>query len=158
MSSTNVLSERCSNIPVSPEKKDAKDSKEAPKSLEYHRQMLESRLKGEKLVPDISLQSSSSTNATTTTTTNSSGAGAGVAKVVPGITHAYRFLPLSSAEKAYVSPSDTIQSPATQKLAAFRTKHLKAAKPRSLFAKTTTKNAGDLASTSTSTNSSQDNN
>ncbi|TID16067.1 hypothetical protein E6O75_ATG09125 [Venturia nashicola] len=157
MSSTNVLSERCSNIPVSPEKKDAKDSKEAPKSLEYHRQMLESRLKGEKLVPDISLQSSSSTNATTTTTTtttNSSGAGAGVAKVA----HAYRFLPLSSAEKAYVSPSDTIQSPATQKLAAFRTKHLKAAKPRSLFAKTTTKNAGDLASTSTSTNSSQDNN
>lgn len=119
--STNILSERSSNIPVSPEKKDAKDSKEAPKSLEYHRQILESRLKEEKLVPGISLQSSSSTTATATTTT-----GAAAAKVIPGIAHAHHLIPFSSAEKTYVSPSDTIQSPATQKLAAFRTKHLKA--------------------------------
>lgn len=121
MSTTNVLSERSSNIPVSPEKKDATDSKEAPKSLEYHRQILESRLKEEKLVPNISIQPSSPTTAATT---DSAG---GAAKVIPGFTHhAHHLLPISSAEKTYVSPSDTIQSPATQKLAAFRTKHLKA--------------------------------
>jgi hypothetical protein len=108
---SNILSERSSNIPVSPEKKDNKDSKEAPKSLEYHRQILESRLKEEKLV-GISLQSS-------TTTTTPAGA-------IVGIIHAHHLVSLFSATQTYVSPSDTIQSPATQKLAAFRTKHLKA--------------------------------
>jgi Spo12 family len=102
---SNILSERSSNIPVSPEKKDNKDSKEAPKSLEYHRQILESRLKEEKLV-GISLQSST--------------------RAIVGISHAHHLVSLSSASQTYVSPSDTIQSPATQKLAAFRTKHLKA--------------------------------
>ncbi|QDS70365.1 hypothetical protein FKW77_009065 [Venturia effusa] len=163
--STNILSERSSNIPISPEKKDTKDPKKeapapAPKSLEYHRQMLESRLKEDKLVPGISLQSSSSLNtdaATGTTGTTNAGVGVGVTKVVvPGIAHAHHLVALSSSSQTYVSPSDTIQSPATQKLAAFRTKHIKAAKPRSLFAKTTAKNAGDLASTSTSTTSSQE--
>lgn len=115
--SNNVLSERSSNIPVSPEKKDMKDSKEAPKSLDYHRQILESRLKEERLVLGISLQSSSPTTTTTTTSPT---------KLVPGIAHAHHLIPLSSASQTYVSPSDTIQSPATQKLAAFRTKHIKA--------------------------------
>jgi hypothetical protein len=105
---SNILSERSSNIPVSPEKKDNKDSKEAPKSLEYHRQILESRLKEEKLVV-ISLQSSTITP-----------------QAIFGISHAHHLVTLSSASQTYVSPSDTIQSPATQKLAAFRTKHLKA--------------------------------
>lgn len=157
---SNILSERSSNILVSPEKKDNKDSKETPKSLEYHRQILESRLKEGKSVV-ISLQSST----------------ASPAKALVGIAHAHHLVTLSSASQTYVSPSDTIQSPATQKLAAFRTKHLKAwvwivpqsfvnntdtrfkhsAKPRSLFAKTTAKNAqSDLASTSTSTDSSQE--
>lgn len=106
---SNILSERSSNIPVSPEKKDNKDSKEAPKSLEYHRQILESRLKEEKLV-DHSLPPSRPTPS-----------GARV-----GISHAHHLVTCSSADQTYVSPSDTIQSPATQKLAAFRNKHLKA--------------------------------
>ncbi|KAL1608392.1 hypothetical protein SLS60_003333 [Paraconiothyrium brasiliense] len=41
----------------------------------------------------------------------------------------------------YVSPSDSIQSPATQKLSAFRNKHItKKAKPQTLFKSTSSKN------------------
>ncbi|KAJ4354013.1 uncharacterized protein N0V89_005745 [Didymosphaeria variabile] len=41
----------------------------------------------------------------------------------------------------YVSPSDSIQSPATQKLSAFRNKHItKKTKPQTLFKSTSSKN------------------
>lgn len=69
-------------------------------------------------------------------------------------------------QQTYISPSDTIQSPATQKLAAFKNRHLgrgysiqtshartreltmraSAVKPQSLFAKTTSRNADAAAS------------
>ncbi|KAJ4303117.1 hypothetical protein N0V90_002009 [Kalmusia sp. IMI 367209] len=89
--SSNVLSARDVNAqvkPASPEKK-----VEKPQSLEYHRQMLQSRLReGDKT-------------------------------------------------QQYVSPSDAIQSPATQKLSAFRNKHItKKAKPQTLFKSTSSKN------------------
>ncbi|KAJ8068235.1 hypothetical protein OCU04_003803 [Sclerotinia nivalis] len=43
-------------------------------------------------------------------------------------------------EEKYISPSDTIQSPTTAKLSAYRNKQVgKNAKPRSLFAKTSAK-------------------
>ncbi|KAF2790278.1 hypothetical protein K505DRAFT_327691 [Melanomma pulvis-pyrius CBS 109.77] len=65
---------------------------EKPKSLEYHRQVLESRLQ-------------------------------------------------SGQSQQYVSPSDEIMSPATQKLNAFRNKHaMKKSKPQTLFKKTSSKN------------------
>ncbi|KAL3425878.1 hypothetical protein PVAG01_02669 [Phlyctema vagabunda] len=40
----------------------------------------------------------------------------------------------------YISPSDTIMSPCTAKLSAYRTKQVGKAKPKSLFAKTSSKN------------------
>ncbi|KAB8291723.1 hypothetical protein EYC80_006520 [Monilinia laxa] len=44
-------------------------------------------------------------------------------------------------EEKYISPSDTIQSPTTAKLSAYRNKQVgKNVKPRSLFAKTSAKN------------------
>ncbi|RAR01930.1 e3 ubiquitin-protein ligase bre1 [Stemphylium lycopersici] len=44
-------------------------------------------------------------------------------------------------EQKYISPSDDIQSPATQKLAAFKAKHaMKKSKPQTLFKKTSSKN------------------
>ncbi|KAI9837554.1 MAG: hypothetical protein M1819_007205 [Sarea resinae] len=58
-----------------------------PKSMEYHRQVLQSRLNSEQ-------------NTST-----------------------------------YVSPSDTIMSPCTKKLSAYKNKHFMKAKPQSLFAK-----------------------
>ncbi|KAH7122587.1 hypothetical protein B0J11DRAFT_569377 [Dendryphion nanum] len=44
-------------------------------------------------------------------------------------------------QQQYISPSDEIMSPATQKLNAFRNKHvMKKSKPQTLFKKTSTKN------------------
>ncbi|KAJ4334941.1 hypothetical protein N0V95_009032 [Ascochyta clinopodiicola] len=86
--SSNVLSSRDVNAQIKPVA--PSDTKE-PKSMEYHRQVLESRMKDEQ------------------------------------------------AQK-YVSPSDEIQSPATQKLSNFRNKNImKKSKPQTLFQKTSTK-------------------
>ncbi|KFY81695.1 hypothetical protein V500_11167 [Pseudogymnoascus sp. VKM F-4518 (FW-2643)] len=72
----------------------ATDAKPDIKSMEYHRQVLQSRLEEDKGKP------------------------------------------------AYVSPSDNIMSPCTAKLSAYRNKHVMKAKPKSLFAKASSKNLG----------------
>ncbi|KAJ4991740.1 hypothetical protein SVAN01_02855 [Stagonosporopsis vannaccii] len=87
--SANVLSSRDVNAQI--KSSTPSDAKEPTKSLEYHRQVLESRMKDEQ------------------------------------------------AQK-YVSPSDEIQSPATQKLSNFRNKNImKKSKPQTLFQKTSTR-------------------
>ncbi|CAG8971326.1 hypothetical protein HYALB_00005944 [Hymenoscyphus albidus] len=43
-------------------------------------------------------------------------------------------------QQTYISPSDTIMSPCTAKLSAYRNKQVGKAKPKSLFAKTSAKN------------------
>ncbi|KAF1995107.1 hypothetical protein P154DRAFT_500773 [Amniculicola lignicola CBS 123094] len=84
---SNVLTARDSNLQLKPA-----SSPEKPKSLEYHRQILEARVK-------------------------------------------------SGQTETYISPSDEIMSPATQKLANFRNKHaMTKSKPTTLFKKTSTKN------------------
>ncbi|EPE29715.1 hypothetical protein GLAREA_00875 [Glarea lozoyensis ATCC 20868] len=42
-------------------------------------------------------------------------------------------------KQSYISPSDTIMSPCTQKLSAYRNKQVSKTKPKSLFAKTSAK-------------------
>ncbi|OAL02777.1 hypothetical protein IQ06DRAFT_292090 [Phaeosphaeriaceae sp. SRC1lsM3a] len=87
--SANVLSVRDTNAQLKPT---ASPEKDKPKSMEYHRQVLQSRMKSEQ-------------------------------------------------PQQYVSPSDEIMSPATQKLQAFKTKHaMKKSKPQTLFKKTSSKN------------------
>ncbi|KAF2128643.1 hypothetical protein P153DRAFT_397691 [Dothidotthia symphoricarpi CBS 119687] len=87
--SSNVLSNRDTNTQVKPTLSPEQDQ---PKSLEYHRQVLHSRMQDE-------------------------------------------------PEQKYVSPSDEIMSPATQKLSDFRSKHvMKKSKPQTLFKKTSSKN------------------
>ncbi|KAH7390566.1 hypothetical protein BKA66DRAFT_459223 [Pyrenochaeta sp. MPI-SDFR-AT-0127] len=87
--SSNVLSVRDNNAQLKPS---PSPEKEKPKSLEYHRQILQSRMEGEQT-------------------------------------------------QQYVSPSDDIKSPATQKLQAFKNKHaMKKSKPQTLFKKTSSKN------------------
>ncbi|KAF2273794.1 uncharacterized protein EI97DRAFT_435716 [Westerdykella ornata] len=89
---SSVLASRDANTQIKPSPSPEKTDKDMPKSLEYHRQMLQSRLNDNE-VPQ------------------------------------------------YVSPSDEIMSPASQKLNAFRTKHaMKKSKPQTLFKKTSTKN------------------
>ncbi|KAH6024939.1 hypothetical protein HBI83_070470 [Parastagonospora nodorum] len=87
--SSNVLSARDTNVQMKPTPSPEKDQL---KSLEYHRQVLNSRMNAEQA-------------------------------------------------QQYVSPSDEIMSPATQKLAAFKTKHaMKNSKPQTLFKKTSSRN------------------
>lgn len=86
MSSNNVLADKDINAAV-----DIKEKGDV-KSMEYHRQVLQSKIEE------------------------------------------------SQGNQTYVSPSDTIMSPCTQKLSALRGKHAGKAKPRSLFAKTSAKN------------------
>ncbi|CAF9904751.1 hypothetical protein IMSHALPRED_000163 [Imshaugia aleurites] len=64
-----------------------KEGAKKPKSLEYHRQVLQSRLEEDR------------------------------------------------AKQVYISPSDTIMSPCTAKLSAYKSKQFGKAKPQSLFAK-----------------------
>ncbi|KAH7378399.1 hypothetical protein DE146DRAFT_672997 [Phaeosphaeria sp. MPI-PUGE-AT-0046c] len=87
--SANVLGIRDTNVQLKPA---ASPEKGKPKSMEYHRQVLQSRMDTEQ-------------------------------------------------PQQYVSPSDEIMSPATQKLQAFKTKHaMKKSKPQTLFKKTSSKN------------------
>ncbi|KAH7074384.1 hypothetical protein BKA63DRAFT_443353 [Paraphoma chrysanthemicola] len=87
--SPTVLSARDTNVQVKPIPSPEKDKS---KSLEYHRQVLKSRMDNEQ-------------------------------------------------PQQYVSPSDEIMSPATQKLQAFKNKHAtKKSKPQTLFKKTSSKN------------------
>jgi len=84
--SSNVLADRDVNAAV--------DAKPDVKSMEYHRQVLQSKLDE------------------------------------------------SQGKQTYISPSDTIMSPCTAKLSAYRSKQVGKAKPKSLFAKTSSKNLG----------------
>ncbi|KAH0555887.1 hypothetical protein GP486_006172 [Trichoglossum hirsutum] len=115
MSSANpspaVLSDRDINTSA-PKSDDGEPSAAgSKKALEYHRQMLQSKLKGEEY----------GTTTTTTTATASERllappvgpAGCGFADGCGG----------SSAMPQYVSPSDGIMSPCTAKLSAYKSKH-----------------------------------
>ncbi|KAF2715187.1 hypothetical protein K504DRAFT_336723, partial [Pleomassaria siparia CBS 279.74] len=87
--SSNVLTNRDTNTQL---KAAHSPEEQKQKSLEYHRQILESRMQ-------------------------------------------------SGQPQQYISPSDEIMSPASQKLSNFRNKHIsKKSKPQTLFKKTSTKN------------------
>ncbi|EDU40756.1 spo12-like protein [Pyrenophora tritici-repentis] len=91
--SPNVLSARSTNTQVKPTSSPEKAAEKDVKSLAFHRQVLQSRMKD------------------------------------------------GEQEQKFVSPSDDIMSPATQKLQAFKTKHaMKKSKPQLLFKKTGAKN------------------
>ncbi|MCJ1399985.1 hypothetical protein MMC11_003188 [Xylographa trunciseda] len=94
--STNVLAARDINTSAphapNPDSKPTMDHGEDAKSMEYHRQILQSKLAED------------------------------------------------GPKATYISPSDTILSPTTQKLAGMRQKRFMKAKPQSLFAKTSSKN------------------
>ncbi|KAH8162545.1 hypothetical protein CIB48_g5708 [Xylaria polymorpha] len=132
------------------------------KSMEYHRQVLKSKMEEEKY--------GHTTNTTTTTTIRfnpavsaSSGSGLGTTTGVSAaakpsllasssssqmITHRKTLagLPANpnasgtcSSTQQYVSPSDNIMSPCTAKLNALKSRHAGKAKPKSLFAQASAK-------------------
>jgi hypothetical protein len=90
--STNVLAERDANVPP----QTTASAKEQPKTMEYHRQILESKLKEDKCdIRSLTHPVARGTN-----------------KCHP------------RSQQTFVSPSDSIMSPASQKLAAFKSKHI----------------------------------
>ncbi|RDW89552.1 hypothetical protein BP6252_01584 [Coleophoma cylindrospora] len=91
MSSINVLSDRDVNASAPQQQQEGVKPTGDIKSMEYHRQVLQSKLD-------------------------------------------------KSEGGTYVSPSDTIMSPCTAKLSAYRSKQVGKTKPKSLFAKTSAKN------------------
>jgi hypothetical protein len=118
-SPSNVLSERDPNIAQSPEKnRSTGDGKQqdACKSLEYHRQLLESRLKESKSV--------NTTNDDAKSQPTVASFGSNHTRHIH-IHQAHIVRSLSRNQQNYVSPSDNIMSPATAKLAAFKNRHVK---------------------------------
>lgn len=106
-SSPSILAERDPNVALSPEK--SKAGKDTTKSLEYHRQVLESRLKESK-----SVNTNTQSQPPSIDTGN-----------IHKPTNAHLNRPDFRNSQTYISPSDNIMSPATAKLAAFKTKHVK---------------------------------
>ncbi|KAI1437475.1 hypothetical protein GGR50DRAFT_645270 [Xylaria sp. CBS 124048] len=174
MSSPNVLSEKDVNStlanPAGALAKDnnAKDNGKAEiKSLEYHRQMLKSKMEQERynnnsssnnnnnsnkqqLPGAASITSPKHTNTSTSTnpsptspstnTTNAGAFGSIVAQKRKLLADPRASLAAAhSGEPKYISPSDTIMSPCTAKLTALKGRHAEKAKPKSLFAQASAK-------------------
>ncbi|KAI0398182.1 hypothetical protein F5Y17DRAFT_411334 [Xylariaceae sp. FL0594] len=140
-SSTNVLSEKDANNSLQMTGDGtAAAGKGEIKSMEYHRQMLKSKMEEEKY---------GRTKTNTHTTTSSSGPGTGTANTTAAAAKKPMMMinnrPLTglpadprsssgSASQQYISPSDGIMSPCTAKLTALKGRHAGKAKPKSLFA------------------------
>ncbi|KAL9006939.1 MAG: hypothetical protein Q9188_000315 [Gyalolechia gomerana] len=99
------------------------DGDEKPRSMEYHRQILQSRLEEDKCVcpspPNLPLPI-----------------------YLPNNLFRGKNSSLDWGKHTYVSPSDMILSPATKKLEALKGKRFGKAKGQSLFANTMSKNVG----------------
>ncbi|KAI5921329.1 hypothetical protein F4810DRAFT_678564 [Camillea tinctor] len=111
-------------------------NKPGMKSLEWHRQMLQSKMEAEKY--DTTTKTS---NGLTTT---------GASPATSQRVHHLRFLPAdpgaapfgNNRMKQYTSPSDDIMSPCSAKLNALKSRQVGKAKPKSLFAQASAKKLG----------------
>lgn len=132
----NVLSERDPNIPQSPEKNKSNlkgdcKQQDAPKSLDYHRQVLEQRLKESKSVNTTNETPMSQPSAAEDSTVDAASFGSNATAITTQYGHgqnvrqAHTVRSLSRNQQTYISPSDSIMSPATAKLAAFKSRHVK---------------------------------
>ena len=101
----NVLFERDTNLPQAATTNSKPQGEKKPMSMEYHRQVLESRMKNGECVFQ---------------TSRSSGSDCSSSSKVQSLSNSQHY----RQQQTYVSPSDNIQSPATQKLAAFKNKRL----------------------------------
>ncbi|KAI2473822.1 hypothetical protein F4781DRAFT_379015 [Annulohypoxylon bovei var. microspora] len=139
-----ALSEKDVNAPV--QTQDATTTNNGKptgvKTLEYHRQMLQSKMAEEKYGANANTSSTSTCTSTNTNTTNSTGITSN--DVAPAVQNpSSHFLAnvnvLCGRQQQYISPSDSIMSPATAKLNAFKGRVAGRAKPKSLFAQTSAK-------------------
>ncbi|KAI0381726.1 hypothetical protein F5Y04DRAFT_254198 [Hypomontagnella monticulosa] len=115
----------------------AKDGKlAAAKSLEYHRQVLQSKLDEEKY----------GTKTAATTTTSDSTAGADVAPTRlknPKVDNIANAEAAHNRQQQYISPSDNLLSPCTVKLNSLKGRAAGRMRPKSLFPRPAKKGDGD---------------
>ncbi|KAI1354986.1 hypothetical protein F5Y01DRAFT_271865 [Xylaria sp. FL0043] len=163
MGSANVLSEKDANNSLK-NLAGTGATKTDIKSMEYHRQVLKSKMEEEKYGHTATANTTATSTATATTTTTitistaaagaSSGLGTTTA-VNPSMASSstqmiiHRTLAGLSADpnasgnrssvQQYISPSDNIMSPCTAKLNALKSRHAGKAKPKSLFAQASAK-------------------
>ncbi|KAI1765620.1 hypothetical protein GGR53DRAFT_260442 [Hypoxylon sp. FL1150] len=121
-----------------------KDGKTALKSLEYHRQVLQSKLEEEKYGPKapattVTTKSTVTTSAFTSNATSNSASAATRDQNRPQSRLLANIGGVGDRQQQYVSPSDNIMSPCTAKLNALKGRVAGRAKPKSLFAQTSAK-------------------
>ncbi|KAI1169247.1 hypothetical protein F5B18DRAFT_15578 [Nemania serpens] len=157
MGSPNALSEKDANNSLKNQAGTGANKGDI-KSMDYHRQALQSKIEEER----YGYAASSTTIPTSTTV--STFAGSGTATVAATVTAAAAAKPslasssqmlfqrtcaglpadpnasgTSSSTHQYISPSDNIMSPCTAKLSAFKNRQVAKAKPKSLFAQASAK-------------------
>ncbi|KAI1825604.1 hypothetical protein F4861DRAFT_500961 [Xylaria intraflava] len=144
MSSSNVLSEKDVNSSLASQAGTGANKGDI-KSMEYHRQMLKSKMEQERYIQ----AAVATTTAPTTTVGATSGLGTTTAaagipslasyRALAGLTADPNASGTYSGDPKYVSPSDTIMSPCTAKLTALKGRQAGKAKPKSLFAQASAK-------------------
>ncbi|KAI1215002.1 uncharacterized protein F4807DRAFT_405453 [Annulohypoxylon truncatum] len=132
-----ALSEKDVNVPVQTQDATTANNNGKPagaKALEYHRQMLQSKMADEKygLISPTPI----------TNYTNPAGIPSNA--VAPPMQNPQSLIianmsPANNRQQQYISPSDSIMSPATAKLNAFKGRVAGRVKPKSLFAQTSAK-------------------
>ncbi|RWA13542.1 hypothetical protein EKO27_g1571 [Xylaria grammica] len=146
MGSSNVLSEKDANNSLKNLAGTGADqpSKADIKSMEYHRQVLKSKMEEEKY--GTTTTSSTTITISSTAVGASSGLGPLPAFSQKIIHRTLARLPANpsapgacSSTQQYISPSDNIMSPCTAKLNALKGRHAGKAKPKSLFAQASAK-------------------
>ncbi|KAI1809454.1 hypothetical protein GGS20DRAFT_590600 [Poronia punctata] len=148
----NVLSEKDANNSLK-NQTGAGATKSDVKSMEYHRQVLKSKMEEEKYGRHQKMSTTTTTTTTTTTgllgtttvTTTAKQAPSSMTNKTKTIVKNKAILSAdlgpnnTSASQQYVSPSDGIMSPCTAKLTALKGRHAGKAKPKSLFAQASAK-------------------
>ncbi|KAI1096800.1 hypothetical protein F5B19DRAFT_6612 [Rostrohypoxylon terebratum] len=140
-----ALSEKDVNVPVQTQNATAANNGKpsGAKALEYHRQMLQSKMADEKY--GLSLKSPPKTKSTNTNTNTIQSAAITGNDVAPLPVQNPKSRLLANVngpngrQQQYISPSDSIMSPATAKLNALKGRVAGRMKPKSLFAQTSAK-------------------
>ncbi|KAI0801700.1 hypothetical protein GGR55DRAFT_465524 [Xylaria sp. FL0064] len=157
MGSANVLSEKDANNSLK-NLAGTGATKTDIKSMEYHRQVLKSKMEEEKYGHTATANTTATTTTTITISTAAAGASSGLGtttavnplmassstqmiihRTLAGISADPNASGNRSSVQQYISPSDNIMSPCTAKLNALKSRHAGKAKPKSLFAQASAK-------------------
>ncbi|KAK8145343.1 hypothetical protein G3M48_004549 [Beauveria asiatica] len=138
--SSHVLGNKDVNASMEQQQQQQTAQSKDVKSMDYHRQVFQSKMAQE---PYVARKPASAPSSRLTTPAAAAAAAAASRPVVlfrPTAVLAKNTATCSDAStQQYVSPSDNIMSPCSAKINALRNKHVSKAKPKSLFAQASAK-------------------